>query len=153
MGDLGERLVEEYERARLLGLGRKAEASLVSRISEIDAAAGFDIKSFDGTEPAYDYDRLIEVKSSTKLDIRFNLSSNEYEMAQQYGNRYWIYFCAGVDPRAPRLRHLVMIQNPFRKLEELGFHVEPSEYVVYHMSELLARATVSSINNVNVLIL
>ncbi len=137
LGALGEVLVEDFEKKRLLSLGRIAEADHVSVISEIDTAAGFDIKSFDGNEPAYDYDRFIEVKTSADLKIRFNWSRNEYETAEALAERYWIYFCGGLNPQEPQRFHLVMIQNPAKKLMDLGFTIEPSEYLVQYDKQIL----------------
>ena len=130
LGELGELMVKDFERKRLLSIGRVAEADLVSRISEIDTAAGYDIKSFDGEAPAYDYDRFIEVKTSSALNIQFIWSRNEYETAEVYADKYWIYFCGGVDQKDPRLDQLVMVQNPLKRLRNLGFTFEPSEYLV-----------------------
>ncbi len=129
-GEMGEKLVETFERKRLLSLGKVAEADLVNRISEIDTGAGFDIKSFDGKQSMIDYDRFIEVKTSTDTRIRFFWSKNEYETAQAYGDRYWIYFCGGFDQKKPDNFSLVIIQNPAKRLEDLGFTLTPSEYLV-----------------------
>jgi hypothetical protein len=130
LGDLGEVQVQEFEKRRLQALGRPAEAELVSRISEIDTSAGFDIKSFDGDEPAFDYNRFIEVKTSQDLKLRFNWSRNEYEIAESLAEKYWIYFCGGLDSKNPQHFDLIMIQDPIRKLREINAAIEPSEFLV-----------------------
>lgn len=137
LGTLGEILVKDFEKKRLSSLERYAEADLVSVISETDSAAGFDIKSFDGDKPLFDYDRFIEVKTSTDFTIRFNWSRNEFEAAETLADRYWIYYCKVLNPQKPQLSHIVMIQNPAKKLKDWGFIIEPSEYLIRYDKQTL----------------
>ncbi len=53
------------------------------RISTLDAGAGFDIESFDGTSDDVSPNRFIEVKATTGDEIRFYWSSNEMNVAKR----------------------------------------------------------------------
>jgi hypothetical protein len=82
LSDHAEEAVVQFERRRLRSLGREVEAELVRRISQLDVGAGYDIESFDGSEPPLGFDRFIEVKASTRSEMRFFWSANEHRIAQ-----------------------------------------------------------------------
>ncbi|MBN1812750.1 MAG: DUF3883 domain-containing protein [Anaerolineae bacterium] len=137
LGDCAEEAVLEYERSRLRALGRGAEASLVRRISQLDAAAGYDIESYDGDKPLFDYDRFIEVKASQAQDLRFYWTANEYQVAKQRGERYWIYFVG--DFRNDQADQIVpiMIQDPASRLSQVKeLEIETSTYIVTQCGQL-----------------
>ena len=91
LGALAEEAVVEYERTRLRKLGLVVEASLVRRISQLNAAAGYDIESFDQKRTVLEYDRLIEVKASQGKRVRFYWTRNEYKAAERYRDQgHWI---------------------------------------------------------------
>ncbi len=83
-------LAEDYivlrEKARLSNLGIPELAEAVVRVSDDNAAAGFDVLSFDATGKQ----RFIEVKSSISLRSWFVLSRNEYRCARERRDAYWI---------------------------------------------------------------
>src|SRR5204863_9063094 len=83
-------LAEEYilrsEQERLIAAGCEDLAEGVFRISEDDVTAGFDILSFDVSGKR----RKVEVKSSAGPREWFMLSANEYRIACEEGNDYWI---------------------------------------------------------------
>ena len=83
LAEQAEEAVLEYERERLGSMGCHAQASLVRRISQLNVSAGYDIESFDGNKPLFDYDRFIEVKSSYGSELRFYWSENERRVAEK----------------------------------------------------------------------
>jgi hypothetical protein len=131
LGALAEDAVVAYERRRLEAIGRLAESSLVRRISHLNVAAGFDVQSFDGDKPLYDYDRFIEVKASRRRELCFYWTRNERRVAGELGDKYWIYFvgefrqndCEDIAP--------VMIQDPATRLPLMAeIELEPCAYRV-----------------------
>jgi hypothetical protein len=110
-GYIGEEFVLNYERRRLRRNGRGELASRVSWVSQLSAAAGFDISSFeeDGTE------RWIEVKSTAGNGQVFEISENEWRTAGRAGEKYYIYRVTNVrtDPR------IIILANP-HDLERRG---------------------------------
>lgn len=88
LGYAGELLVLRYEQAQLQLAGRGDLAARVMHISEVDAAAGFDIASFytDG-RPKY-----IEVKTTQgPASTPFFISSNEVKVSAEMAQSYVIY--------------------------------------------------------------
>lgn len=109
-----ENHVMEMEIRRLTDGGRGDLAGLVERIASRDVAAGYDIRSFelDGS------DRLIEVKSSTNIALRFFLSSNECRFLHEHDSTAWIYFVPRVHELPYLSRPIVAIPNPSKWIEE-----------------------------------
>lgn len=97
VGDLGEKLVLEYERERLNRLGANEESKCIRIISKLNVAAGYDIESFDGKSSSLEFDRFIEVKSSTGDYVSFEWTRNEINKAKKLKDSYWIYFLGKVD--------------------------------------------------------
>ena len=88
-GDIGERLVYQWEKEQLIKVKRNDLAKLVEHTSkEIGDGTGYDIKSFypDGKT------KFIEVKT-TKLgkDTEFFMSPNEVEFSQKHRDQYVLY--------------------------------------------------------------
>ncbi|MET8063378.1 DUF3883 domain-containing protein [Micromonospora sp. NPDC005313] len=85
-GLLGERVVYDREIARLTRAGLRNLADRVVWVSIVNAAAGYDIESFetDGTK------RYIEVKSTQGHGNAFPMSLGEWRMAEQFRSRYVI---------------------------------------------------------------
>jgi hypothetical protein len=90
-GDAAEHWVLQFEMDRLKANECPLEAAAILRVSELDVAAGYDIASFDGTSEALNFDRFIEVKSTSRADPDFFWSVNEFETARDLRGRYWIY--------------------------------------------------------------
>jgi hypothetical protein len=121
-GALGERLVLEAERRRLLRAGRADLSARVRWTSRENVLAGYDISSFefDGTS------RFIEVKSTASVTRRFVISRNEWTTAAGLRDRYWIYLVTDVRGRGEVTR----LQDPIA-LEAAGqLHREPDGWVV-----------------------
>ena len=137
LGALAEEAVVEYERNRLLQLGCQVQADLVTRISQLDASAGYDIKSFDGDKSEVEHTRFIEVKASNNPEVRFFWSANELNVAREKGDRYWIYFIG--DFRQSRREQIipVMIQNPAKRLFEISeLEIKTSTYIITEQDKL-----------------
>ncbi|HTA22768.1 MAG TPA: DUF3883 domain-containing protein [Terriglobales bacterium] len=111
VGKLGETLVKEFERQRLLGLGHRVEAHCVRNISNVRVNAGYDLESFDGPSPTVAYDRFIEVKGARGSQLRFFWSENEITIAKRLGKRYWIYFQGSIDATAGIARDEPILLN------------------------------------------
>jgi hypothetical protein len=143
LGAQSEEMVVEYERTRLSVLGRNAEADLVRRISQLDIGAGYDIESFDGDKPLFDYDRFIEVKASQQPQLRFYWTSNERRVAEKLGRQYWIYFIGGLQGSKPDAITPIMIQDPATRLSQISqLRVEVSTYIVTQQSGELSLESV-----------
>jgi hypothetical protein len=91
IGDVGEAISIQHEKARLISLGRPEQAKNVKKIPE-HYAIGYDISSYEGLDSLM---RCIEVKttvSRNKLSIfRFHMTPNEWSAAETYQNAYYIY--------------------------------------------------------------
>jgi hypothetical protein len=131
LAEQAEVAVAKFERNRLRALGREAEAELVARISQLDVEAGYDIRSFDGDKPLFNHDRFIEVKASQGNELRFYWSTNERRVAEEKGEKYWIYFVGGFQHNQTAEIAPIMIQNPaIRILEVPQLVIEVSKYIV-----------------------
>lgn len=88
IGDLGEALVIDFEKEKLLAHGLIDLANSVEHVSKTEGDhKGYDIKSFDinGIEI------FIEVKATTTDSDTFFMSRNEYEVCLANLERYFIY--------------------------------------------------------------
>lgn len=137
LANQAEEAVIEYERARLKSINRHAEASLVRRISQLDVKAGYDIESFDGNKPLFDYDRFIEVKSSYSPELRFFWSENERRSAEEKGDKYWIYFVGGLSSQKARQIMPILIQNPVTRLVQMSeISIKVATYLIEQSDEI-----------------
>jgi len=121
LGAQGENAVVEFEKRRLLKLGKPAQAELVRRISTVNVAAGYDIESFDGTTDDIVPDRFIEVKATTGSELRFYWTNNERTVAQKKKNQYWIYALVEFRENKPNECPPVMIQHPAKNIPKHSF--------------------------------
>jgi hypothetical protein len=89
LGLAGEKLVLQFERARLVRAGVPALAERVDHVSTTQGdGLGYDIHSYeqDGS------DRLIEVKTTKYGDrVPFFVSRNEVAASDRHGDRYYLY--------------------------------------------------------------
>ncbi|MBE7681484.1 DUF3883 domain-containing protein [Paenibacillus sp. P13VS] len=89
LGDLGEKFVIEYEKARLKFIGREDLASHISWVSmELGDGEGYDIKSYnaDGSE------RYIEVKTTNYGKCtQFYFTINELLFSENNRENYFLY--------------------------------------------------------------
>jgi uncharacterized protein DUF3883 len=89
LGVAGEEFVLNFEKARLISVGRETLASKIEHVSRTQGdGAGFDILSFELSGA----DRLIEVKT-TKYgrDTPFFVSRNELDVSQTQAGQYHLY--------------------------------------------------------------
>lgn len=100
LGSAGEEFVLNFERARLLSLGKARLASRIEHTSRISGdGEGYDIRSFEESGG----NRLIEVKT-TKYgkETPFFVSSNEVAVSESHATEYHLYRLFGFRV-APRL--------------------------------------------------
>lgn len=104
IGLAGENWVVDYEKDDLKNKGYVELADKVTRVSQTNISAGFDVLSYEigGGE------KFIEVKTTALSKSEFFLSSNELDVAKEYKQRYWIYFLSEIYG-VPRL---TKIHNP-----------------------------------------
>jgi hypothetical protein len=142
LGNAGELFVLNFERARLINLGKEWLAEKVEHTSQTRGdGAGFDILSYEETGA----DRLIEVKT-TKYgrETPFFVSRNELAVSESEASRYYLYrlFGFNVKPRLFTLagafsasRHdgylgVISMFKPLRSLNDYRF------FTVFHISKL-----------------
>jgi hypothetical protein len=126
------------DRAELysLQLERSAHVGALERITWVsrdDDSLGYDI------EVAGSQTRRIEVKGSAGQEVQFLLSSNEYDVAGQYGSAYEIHFWGTIDIRCDPLEEFdrlkaagypVVIPDPVSSLSQQPWEIEPAQYRV-----------------------
>jgi len=88
-----EILVYRHEISRLDAAGFPELGRRVQLVSDYNAAAGYDIQSFEGLGSRPDVpDRFIEVKSSTQKKFVIVVTRNELEKAREFEEQYHIVF-------------------------------------------------------------
>lgn len=127
VGDLGELIVLEHEKNNLRNAGRADLADAVEYVAQVNAAAGYDIRSFSviGDE------KLVEVKTTVGSSASFEITANEWAMAKKRRSEYWVYRVSQAESTSPEIEE---IQDPAGKAEEgrfilipTGFRVVPRE--------------------------
>lgn len=118
LGDAGEQFAINFERARLISLGKDSLADKIEHVAKTQGdGAGFDIQSFE----ANGSDRFIEVKT-TKYGKHspFFVSSNELMFSETHHDNYHLYraFQFRDDPR------LFSLSGSVKK----NFILSPTEY-------------------------
>ena len=92
IGLLGEELVINYEKERLINLDLNEYAEKIRWISKESDSYGYDIESFDVDENGKVYPIKIEVKTTaSKADTEFFVTKNELEVSKEYKKSYFIY--------------------------------------------------------------
>ncbi len=123
LGEIGEKIVEDFEKARLIKLGKPNLAKKINRVSTKSDSIGYDILSYneDGTE------RYIEVKATRSKvgNANFFLTINELNTAREKEN-YYIYMVYEVLSEKPRIW---IIPNPFSPANE-KVNLAPINYKV-----------------------
>ena len=123
VGDAGENHVYDYERNKLLKMGRSDLADkIVKQFDDQSNYPGYDIQSFD----EHGNKIYIEVKSTkTKKKSFFEISDNEVSSARKYGNEYHIYHVTNalINPKIVRI-----IKNPLLYVKENKILLEPWIY-------------------------
>lgn len=130
VGNFAEDRAVEYENIRLKKIGHSALALLVRRISRIDRSAGYDVVSFKGTGDQPEQPIYIEVKGTRRPEVSFLWTRNERSVASQIRKGYWIYVFTNIDLAAGSCDGPVRINNPWRRLNKLGYKVEALDVYV-----------------------
>lgn len=94
-GSIAEECALEFERERLRRAGYPIEAAAVEHVSAYDVMAGYDIASFNGASTLLEFDRFVEVKSTSRPEPVFFWSEHERAVAEELGSQYWIYLYTG----------------------------------------------------------
>ena len=126
ISDLGEKIVLDYEKKRLIALGRGDLASKVIHEEAQGNRPGWDISSFDETGIPIQ----IEVKSSVSSTINnLVMTSNEWAAASDKRATYHLYLVTGVSKSGAK--KIEILQNPFNLynsgevgLEVLSYHLK-----------------------------
>jgi len=116
IGGAAEFICLEFERERLIKVGKTIHARMVEHTSRIDISAGYDIASFNGTSVLLDKDRFIEVKSSSASQVSFYWPKNEVKVANKLRDRYWIYFLKNFEISKPYSKKPEMFQDPIKSI-------------------------------------
>lgn len=127
-GSLAEDKTIQYEKKRLEFEGDFDLASAVKKISTIDVCAGYDIKSYTGNNRTFEYDRFIEVKSTTSNKPKFFWSVNEINTAKKLGEKYWVYLWINFNTKN---EVMIPIPNPYETIwNNKMISKEPQHYLV-----------------------
>ena len=138
LGAKAENIVVEFEKRRLIKLGKPAQAELVKRISTINTAAGYDVESFDGTTDEIFPNRFIEVKATTGDLLHFYWSINEMNVAKKKKNLYWIYMMTSFKEDKPYDTIPILIQNPGHNIPKRSYlTMEAHKFLVKEISEVV----------------
>jgi len=89
LGAAGETFILNYEKARLISLGKEQLASRIEHTAKVKGdSEGFDILSFEGSGQ----ERLIEVKTTKYgAETPFYVSRNEVAVSKREAERYQVY--------------------------------------------------------------
>jgi hypothetical protein len=103
-GLVGEELVLQWEKDRLIKEGYDNLVEQIKWISKQTDTYGYDIESFQ-IQPNGEQKRIfIEVKTTvSKYDTDFFVSANEVEKSNQLGSEYWVYRIFDCDSESPKL--------------------------------------------------
>lgn len=94
IGKIGEHLVFEFEKNKLLDLGKYELVSKIKHVSKINDSLGYDIASYDEN----DNQIFIEVKSTTgKMLSDIFITQNELNTMKQLGENYCLYRVYNID--------------------------------------------------------
>jgi hypothetical protein len=136
LGTQGENAVVEFEKKRLIRLGKTLQAELVRRISVTNERAGYDIESFDGTTDDVFPNRFIEAKTTTGENVRFYWTINERNVAKEKKEKYWIYVLKNFIEEKPHESLPIMIQNPEIIIpNHSSFSIEVNKFLISEISE------------------
>jgi hypothetical protein len=122
IGLAGENWVAEYEKVFLSNNMRPDLANKVTRISETNVGAGYDILSFETNENQ----KYIEVKTTVLSKAEFFISSNELDIAKKLNGNYWIYFVSEIygNPQLTLIKDPINQMGSKLKLTPVSFQVE-----------------------------
>lgn len=122
-GAIGEELVMNFERERLIAAGKPDLANRIKHSSKENDGLGYDIQSF--TELGEKI--FIEVKTSRSSfsNSRYFISRNEMEVGKKTTG-YWIYIVADLNSRKTKI---VRLEDPFHS-SNLKLTLTPIQYLM-----------------------
>jgi hypothetical protein len=132
IGDEGERIAYEYEKENV-SIVRKDLIALVKIVSSA-TSLGYDIISVQTNQGRRK--KYIEVKTTKKnyesrVEIPFVISINEWSVAEQHGNDYFIYRVTITKEGIS----IFAIQNPVLQSKEGKLIIEPTGYKVVYSAK------------------
>jgi len=132
IGDEGEQIAFEYERIAVAQI-RKDLAHLVKNVSG-QVSLGYDIISINASKGRKK--KYIEVKTTKKnyvpeVEIPFIISINEWSVAEQHGDDYFIYRVIITKEGVS----IFAIQNPVRRQKEGHLIAEPIGFKVVYSAK------------------
>lgn len=137
LGADGENAIVEFEKKRLIKLGKNIQADLVRRISTSNVGAGYDIESFNGTTNDVFPNRFIEAKATSGDYICFYWTINERKVAKEKKEKYWIYILTNFKNEKSYQLLPIMIQNPENVIPKNdSFLIEINKYLISEISEI-----------------
>ena len=99
----GEGLVLEYEKERLISIGRPDLAEKIRWVSQESDSDGFDLQSYDLDQNGKEYPIFIEVKTTlNKFDNGLFITKNELEKSQKFQSQYRLYRIIDVSADRPK---------------------------------------------------
>lgn len=102
-GLMGEELVLEYEKNRLIALGEVEAANSIKWAAKLSDSYGFDIQSFDFIRGKLTPIQ-IEVKTTpSPVDVDFYVSINELEKSKEFRETFFVYRIYDVNSMTPKM--------------------------------------------------
>lgn len=129
-GEIAERCALEFEAKRLVKLGHSELVPLIRQISLVDTSAGYDIISCRGTGNNPEEEILIEVKGTRQSHVQFIWTRNERRVAKSRRRSYCLYIFTDINFDAETGKGPTVINNPWSRLQRLGYCVEPLDVQV-----------------------
>lgn len=125
VGFLGEKLVKDFEKERLMELGLQEYIPKIKWVSQESDSFGYDLESYDLHEEKV-VKRYIEVKTSKmNQDVPFFVSENELKTSKRLADNYWIYRIYDVDSVRPKI---YCIKGPI----DSNFNLRVNSYTAQH---------------------
>ena len=123
MGAAAEELIMEYERQRV----GQQYTEKVRRISIVNDAAGYDIRSVTEVTSGVPIPRYIEVKAVPRISKRFYWTQNEISTSRKFGEWYYLYLLPVGPAGKFILEELKAVQNPAEEVLDRDdiWEVEP----------------------------
>ena len=123
VGAAAEELILEYERQRV---GQQYKEK-VRRISIVNDAAGYDIRSVTVETSGVHIPRYIEVKAVPRISHRFYWTQNEISTSRRFGEWYYLYLLPVGRAGKFILDELKVVQNPAEEVLDRDdiWEVEP----------------------------
>lgn len=135
IGAFAEKIVVSEERKKLKESELNEEAKKVRRISEENAKAGYDIESFGKEGEGRGKPIFIEVKGSEGFKEDFFWTENEVKVAEEKGERYWIYLVRGINLRKKTWHpEIKKYENAISIMEDPDFEMKPVKYHIVKKS-------------------